>query len=70
MKTRFIHSTSRRQPVYYKLKRQVVAEFQPDIERATGWRKEWLLWKRDFTLQMRYNELLFLKQTRLRSSLT
>lgn len=70
MKTGLIHSAVRRPTVYYRLKRQVVAEFQSDMARATGWHKEWLRWKRAISLQMRYNDLLFLKPNRLRSSLT
>jgi hypothetical protein len=69
MRTGIIHSSSRREVVYRKLRRQVVIEFQADIERATGWRKDWLRWKRGITLEMRYNELLFSKEIKLRSSL-
>jgi hypothetical protein len=60
MKTGLIHSCVKRQPVYWKLRRQVVAEFQPEIEKATGWRKEWLRWKRAMALEIRYNNLLYL----------
>ena len=70
METGLIHSTLGRQAVYYKLRRQVVCEFQSEIGRAIGWRKDWLRWKRGITLEIRYNELLFSRQTRRRTSLT
>ena len=60
MKTGLIHSYAKRQPVYRKLKRQIVLEFQPDIAKATGWRKYWLRWKRAMVLEIRYNNLLYL----------
>ncbi|WP_157627020.1 hypothetical protein [Spirosoma luteum] len=69
MKTGLIHTTVRHPTIYYKLKRQVVLEFQPQMEGAVGWRRDWLRWKRGITLEIRYNDLLFSKQTSLRSSL-
>ncbi|MVM42321.1 hypothetical protein GO730_39195 [Spirosoma sp. HMF3257] len=70
MKTGLIHTTIRRKPVYYKLKRQVVAEFQSEIAQANGWDRDWLHWKRGITLQMRYNNLLFSNQPTRHRSLT
>lgn len=62
-----IHTTAKLPAVCYKLKRQVVLEFQSDIEGSTGMRRAWLRWKRAITLEIRYNQLLFLIQTGLRS---
>lgn len=70
MKTGLIRTTLRRPAIYYKLKRQVVLEFQSDIGRTTGWRRDWLRWKRGITVEIRYNQLLFSKKTRLGISLT
>ena len=59
MKTGIVYRVSRRQAVCHKLKRQVVTEFKADLAQATGWKRDWLRWKRGITLEMRYNELLF-----------
>lgn len=67
MKTGLIHITLRRSAIYYKLKRQVVSDFRSDIERVTGWKRDWLRWKRGIVLEIRYNQILFSKQNTLRS---
>ncbi|GAA4460472.1 hypothetical protein GCM10023189_35630 [Nibrella saemangeumensis] len=59
MKTGFVRNFSKDLTVYRRLRRQVVAEFKEDLAQATGWRKDWVRWKRWLTLQSRYNELLF-----------
>ncbi|WP_461079295.1 hypothetical protein [Spirosoma flavus] len=60
MTTALIFS-SRRPSVYRKLKRQVVAEFSEELRGKSGWKREWVRWKRVMVLQIRYNELLFVK---------
>ncbi len=70
MEIGLIHTTCIRQAVYYRMKRQVVAEFQPAMKRATGWRKKWLRWKRSVMLEIRYNQLLFSNESRLGIALT
>lgn len=61
MKMGFYYS-SRRLPAHYnyKLRRQVVIEFAPELKQATGWRRDWIRWKRGIALEIRYNQLLFL----------
>ena len=67
MKTGLIHTSLRRSAICYKLKRQVVSDFRSNIERAIGWKRDWLRWERGITLEIRYNQILFSKQNRLRS---
>ncbi len=58
MKTGFYYS-SKRQGVYYRLKRQIVAEYTVELEQATGWKKNWIRWKRSMAVEIRLNQLLF-----------
>ncbi len=58
MKSGFVH-WSKRESVYYGLKRQTVIEYQSALKQATGWRKYWIRWKRGVSLEIRYNQLLF-----------
>lgn len=58
MKMGFYYS-SIRPAVYQKLRRQVVIEFAPELAQATGWKRDWIRWKRGITLEIRYNQLLF-----------
>ena len=59
MKTGLLYAYPKRHPVYGKLRRQIVTQFTAELRQATGWKKNWIRWKRAFTLEMRYNELLF-----------
>lgn len=58
MKAGLIYSSGR-PSVYYKLKRQVVMEFAAELEQTTGWKRDWVRWKRSLALDIRYNQLLF-----------
>ncbi|MDB5242715.1 MAG: hypothetical protein JWP57_3340 [Spirosoma sp.] len=62
MRTGLVHSYSIRVPVYYKIKRQIVAEYKEELEQATGWKKVWVRWKRSIALEIRYNNLLFVNR--------
>ena len=65
MKIGIGHSHSKRQPVYRTLRRQTVAEFKAELAQATGWQKDWIRWKRAMALEIRYNQLLFLRHEAL-----
>lgn len=58
MKAGFVYSLQRR-AVYYKLKRQIVAEYRLELGQTTGLKRSWLRWKRRVALESRYNQLLF-----------
>lgn len=59
MRTGLVYSSSKRQGVYYRLKRQVVTEYKLELEQATGWKRDWIRWKRSMAVEIRYNQLLF-----------
>lgn len=59
MRLGIVYSSSRRPVVYRGLKRQIVAEFKLELDQATGWKRDWIRWKRGIALEMRYNGLLF-----------
>lgn len=58
MKAGFFY-TFQRQAVYYRFKRQIVAEFQIELRQATGLKKMWLRWQRRVAIAIRYDQLLF-----------
>jgi hypothetical protein len=45
--------------VTYRLKRQIVADFQPELAKATGLKKYWLRWLRIVALESRCNQKLY-----------
>ncbi|WP_018618269.1 hypothetical protein [Spirosoma luteum] len=60
MKEGFFYS-SHRPPgeVTYRLKRQIVADFQPALAKATGVKKYWIRWLRSVALESRCNQKLY-----------
>ena len=64
MKAGLIYSSGR-PSVYYKLKRQVVLAFAPELKQATGWKRNWVRWKRSLALDIRYNQLLFSRNEKI-----
>lgn len=63
MRPGLIHSSLRDLTIYRRLRRQVVTDFQTELAQATGWKKDWVRWKRGIALQERYNRLLFSEKT-------
>jgi hypothetical protein len=60
MKDGFFYSSDRPLgEVTYRLKRQVVADFQPALAKATGLQKYWLRWLRSVAVVSRCNQKLY-----------
>ena len=47
------------QPIRRAIVKQVMAEYQSELDKATGWRRRWVNWKISIIIDMRYNEILF-----------
>ena len=62
MKNQFFHDSnpSRQQGILQAIKKQVMAEYELELQRTEGWWKYWTRWKITLIIQIRYRGLLFL----------
>ena len=41
------------------IRKQVVAEYESELEGSTGWRRHWVNWKINMVIEIRYKQILF-----------